>query len=104
MSGDREFVQRIFPKIRSLMDFCLSRLDADGFAAQVEDDWIFIDWADMDKTGAVCAEQLEIRRPDLQNRVVQQHIVDDLLPLKPVRVAEQQRKYIGMPRDISLPG
>ncbi len=62
MSGDREFVQRIFPKIRSLMDFCLSRLDANGFAAQVEDDWIFIDWADMDKTGAVCAEQLLLAR------------------------------------------
>ncbi len=62
MSGDREFVRRIYPRMRSLMEFCMSRLDADGFAAQVEDDWIFIDWADMDKTGAVCAEQLLLAR------------------------------------------
>lgn len=58
MTADREFIQRIYPKMKSLMEFCLSRLDKNGFASKVDDDWIFIDWADMDKTGAVCAEQM----------------------------------------------
>ena len=58
MSGDRDFIKRIYPKMVSLMDFCMSRRDKNGFAAKVDDDWIFIDWADMDKTGAVCAEQM----------------------------------------------
>lgn len=58
MTGDREFVGQIYPKMKSLMDFCMGRLDAEGFAVQVEDDWVFIDWAEMDKEGAVCAEQM----------------------------------------------
>ncbi len=62
MTGDTEFVRRIYPKMVSLMDFCLSRLDADGFAAQVGDDWVFVDWAEMDKEGAVCAEQMLLAR------------------------------------------
>lgn len=62
MTADKEFIQRIYPKMKSLMDFCLSRLDKNGFASKVDDDWIFIDWADMDKTGAVCAEQMLLLR------------------------------------------
>ena len=62
MTADVEFIKRIYPKMKSLMDFCLSRLDENGFASKVDDDWIFIDWADMDKTGAVCAEQMLLLR------------------------------------------
>ncbi len=29
-----------------------------GFLVGRENDWIYIDWADMDKTGALCAEQM----------------------------------------------
>jgi len=62
MTEDKAFLEKIYPKMKTLMEFCLSRLDQNGFAAQVEDDWIFVDWADMDKTGAVCAEQLLLLR------------------------------------------
>ncbi len=58
MTGDGEFVRQVYPKMKSLMDFCMARCNAEGFAVQVEDDWVFIDWADMDKEGAVCAEQM----------------------------------------------
>lgn len=58
MTADKEFIEMIYPKMQSLMDFCLSRTDKNGFASRVGDDWIFIDWADIDKTGAVCAEQM----------------------------------------------
>ncbi len=62
MSGDKGFLQRMFPRMREFMDFTLSRLDENGFASGVGDDWIFIDWADIDKTGAVCAEQMLLLR------------------------------------------
>lgn len=58
MTGDIEFVKGIFPRMKAFMDFSLSRLDKDGFASKVDDDWIFIDWASIDKIGAVCAEQM----------------------------------------------
>ena len=62
MTGDFNFIERIYPKMKSLMDFCLSRLDKNGFASKIDDDWIFIDWADLDKTGALCAEQMLLLR------------------------------------------
>ena len=40
------------------MEFCESRKNSDGFVEWVEGDWIFIDWSDMDKEGAICAEQI----------------------------------------------
>lgn len=42
----------------SLMEFCEGQLDENGFLVGRENDWIYIDWADMDKTGALCAEQM----------------------------------------------
>ncbi len=62
MTGDVEFVSRIYPRMKEFMDFSLARLDDNGFASKVGEDWIFIDWADIDKTGAVCAEQLLLLR------------------------------------------
>ena len=40
------------------MDFCLERRDEDGFMRGKPGDWVFIDWAPMDKTGALCGEQI----------------------------------------------
>ena len=56
--GDVNFLKQLYPKMESLMEFCLSRLDENGFIDQMENDWVFIDWADMDKEGPVCAEQM----------------------------------------------
>lgn len=55
---DKGFVRFIYPRMKSLMDFCIERTDDNGFVQKVDDDWIFIDWANIDKTGAVCAEQM----------------------------------------------
>ena len=62
MTGDTEFVRCMYPKMKSLLAFCLTRLDKDGFINKVGDDWIFIDWADMDKDGALCGEQMLLYR------------------------------------------
>lgn len=55
---DIDFVHFIYPRMKSMMDFCISRADEKGFVQGMENDWVFIDWADIDKTGAVCAEQM----------------------------------------------
>jgi Glycogen debranching enzyme len=55
---DIEFISFIYPRMKSMMDYCISRTDEDGFIRGREGDWVFIDWAEIDKTGAVCAEQM----------------------------------------------
>jgi alpha-L-rhamnosidase len=61
-TGDVDFVRMIYPRMKSMMGFCQSRTDEEGFMAGFDDDWVFIDWADIDKTGAVCAEQMLFAR------------------------------------------
>ena len=56
--GNREYLKQIKPQMDEVMEFCYSRTDPDGFMRGIEGDWIFIDWAEMDKTGALCAEQI----------------------------------------------
>ena len=41
-----------------MMDYCISLADDDGFIRGREGDWVFIDWAEIDKIGAVSAEQM----------------------------------------------
>ena len=56
--GDIEFIKNIYDKAVSLMEFCESREDDKGFIVKKNNDWIFVDWSDIDKDGAVCAEQM----------------------------------------------
>ena len=44
-SGDPFFARQVYPRMKSLMDFAVSRLDADGRPADRVGDWMFIDWA-----------------------------------------------------------
>lgn len=56
--GDRKFVRQMLPQMQEVMAFCESRESADGFMREKPGDWIFIDWAPMDKEGALCGEQI----------------------------------------------
>ncbi len=58
-TGDRDFVVEMYPRMLTLMDYCLGRL-SDGWAIGQPDDWVFIDWVDfpMHKRGIVCFEQI----------------------------------------------
>lgn len=56
--GDVDFIKFIYPRAVSLMDFSSKRVNADGFITKVDSDWIFIDWSDIDKDGALSAEQI----------------------------------------------
>lgn len=57
-TGDIDFIAACYPKLLSLMAFCLNRTNESGMMEGYENDWVFIDWADIDLQGEVCAEQL----------------------------------------------
>ena len=59
-TGDAAFVKEMWPRMVSLMDYVLSRTNADGLAEGRPDDWIFVDWVDfpMHKRGALAFEQI----------------------------------------------
>ena len=59
-TGDKDFVREMCPRMVTLMDYVLSRTNADGMAEGQPDDWIFVDWVDfpMHKRGTLCFEQI----------------------------------------------
>ena len=59
-SGDEAFVREMHPRMKTLMDYCLGRTNADGMAEGQPDDWIFVDWVDfpMHKRGVLAFEQI----------------------------------------------
>lgn len=59
-SGDRAFLEQIYPNMKIMMDYVLGRTDEDGMVQGLTGDWVFIDWADkpMDKTGQLSFEQI----------------------------------------------
>ncbi|MBE6249701.1 MAG: alpha-rhamnosidase [Prevotella sp.] len=59
-TGDADFVREMWPRMETLMDYVLSRTNADGMAEGQPDDWIFVDWVDfpMHKRGTLCFEQI----------------------------------------------
>lgn len=56
--ADTEFLRLVWPRALTLLDFVRTRENADGFLTGAPGDWIFIDWSPIDKSGAVCAEQM----------------------------------------------
>lgn len=59
-SGDAAFVKEIFPRMVTLMNYCMIRTNTDGLMEGQPDDWIFVDWVDfpMHKRGTLCFEQI----------------------------------------------
>ncbi|WP_145854495.1 alpha-L-rhamnosidase-related protein [Pedobacter suwonensis] len=58
-TGDRKFVQDIYPRMQSLMTYIDGRKNKNGLLEWMPGDWIFIDWADkLSKDGEVSFEQL----------------------------------------------
>lgn len=56
--GDQSFMQAMLPKMESLMALCMSQRDENGFLLGRRRDWVFVDWADFDRDGPLCAEQM----------------------------------------------
>ncbi|MEP6676504.1 MAG: trehalase family glycosidase [Ferruginibacter sp.] len=62
-TGDKTFIKQFYPRMQSLMEYCLSRRNSNGLMQGLPGDWIFIDWADkLSKKGEVSFEQLLLCR------------------------------------------
>jgi len=58
-SGDKKFVEDIYPRMKTLMTYIDGRKNKNGLLEWMPGDWIFIDWADkLSKDGEVSFEQL----------------------------------------------
>ncbi|MGI6704955.1 MAG: MGH1-like glycoside hydrolase domain-containing protein [Clostridia bacterium] len=57
-TGDHEFIRRIYDRAERLMAYCEAYENEYGLLQGREGDWTFIDWADMEKHGALCAMQM----------------------------------------------
>jgi len=62
MTGDRDFLAEMYPKMQALMALLRGQLNPEGFIYGRKQDWIYIDWAEMDKDGVLCAEQILLWR------------------------------------------
>lgn len=61
--GNKAFVAALLPKMRTLFHFVEKELDENGFLLGSsliggQGAWVFIDWHEMDRNGALCAEQM----------------------------------------------
>jgi hypothetical protein len=62
-TGDQSFIRQFYPRMQTLMEYCLGRRNKDGLMEGMPGDWIFIDWADgLSKKGEVSFEQLLLCR------------------------------------------
>lgn len=59
-TADVAFVREMWPRMVTLMDYVMGRLNEDGLAEGKADDWIFVDWVDfpMHKRGILAFEQI----------------------------------------------
>ena len=58
MDGDIAYVREMYPKMEAAMGLLFSQTDDHGFVYGRDRDWIYIDWADIDKDGPISAEQV----------------------------------------------
>nr|WP_247652240.1 alpha-rhamnosidase [Lactiplantibacillus pentosus] len=58
MTGDRGFLEIVYPKLESMVQYFIKQTNDKGFIYGRDQDWIFVDWSEMDKQGTVAAEQV----------------------------------------------
>jgi hypothetical protein len=57
-TGDKTFIRNYYPRMQSLMEYCLGRRNKNGMMEGLAGDWVYIDWAPLEKKGEVSFEQL----------------------------------------------
>lgn len=76
-TGDKSFIKQFYPRMVSLMDYCLSRRNKNGMMEGLSGDWVFIDWAEgLSKKGEVSFEQLLLAR-SLEAMAICAELVED---------------------------
>lgn len=90
--ADKEFLEQIYPKMCSTMEFCEAQLEEHGFIVGREKDWIYIDWADLDKDGPLCAEQMLLAKC--------WKVMADMSRVLGVSGEDYQEKYLALTEQI----
>ena len=59
-TGDTHFIEQVYPRMQTMMDYVLGRTNKNGMVEGQTGDWVFVDWADgyMDKHGELSYEQI----------------------------------------------
>ena len=57
-TGRLGFLKTVWPNVKALYEFIVSRLDDNGYVVPRHGDWIFVDWGVLDKDGPHCFEQI----------------------------------------------
>ena len=57
-TGRLGFLKTVWPNVKALYGFIVSRLDENGYVVPRRGDWIFVDWGVLDKDGPICFEQI----------------------------------------------
>ena len=57
-TGDKKYIEMIYGSVKSMLEYCKRNLDKNGLFVGDDSDWTFVDWADTEKSGAVCAIQM----------------------------------------------
>jgi len=91
-TGEKRFIESLYPRMVSLMDWVLGRRNENGMVQGLAGDWVFIDWADghLDKNGEVSFEQILFCR-SLETMALCAEIYGD---------TESVPKYRAMARDL----
>ncbi len=91
-TGDKKFIDQFYPRMQTLMEYCLSRRNSNGMMEGLSGDWVFIDWADfkMNKAGEVSFEQLLFCR-SLETMALCAGLVNE---------AEQAKRYTDLAADL----
>jgi alpha-L-rhamnosidase len=62
-TGDKKFIEQFYPRMQSMMEYCLSRRNKNGLVEGLSGDWTFIDWAaGLSKKGEISFEQMLFAR------------------------------------------
>jgi len=76
-TGDKKFIAQNYDRMKTLMDYVLTRRNKEGLMEWMTGDWIFIDWAEgLSKKGEVSFEQLLLAR-SLETMALCANIADD---------------------------
>ena len=57
-TGDEAFIKAVYPQMKELLAFCLSRRNENGLMQRVAYEWVFVDWAEFPIDGELCVEQI----------------------------------------------
>ncbi|NCI48190.1 alpha-L-rhamnosidase-related protein [Sediminibacterium soli] len=62
-TGNRQFIEQNYDRMKSLMEYCLGRRNQQGLMEGLPGDWVFVDWAQgLSKKGALSFEQVLLAR------------------------------------------